>query len=91
MKSLAIAAMLAIGAAAPVLADDDPQAMACAQFVTLPVDDQVGVLSTLEPLGDEINASDAGMAKQWAATVSAACRGAPDRLVSDAARSALGD
>lgn len=86
----AIAAALALGPAF-VLAEDDPDAMTCASFLTLAVEDQVAALSTLEPLGDEMNPTDAAASKDWAATVSAACRDHPERPLPEAARDALAD
>ena len=73
------------------LAQDDPGTMTCAQFTTLEVADQVVALSTIEPLGDEINAGDEAMAQQWAGTVTAACRDHPERLLPEAARDAMGE
>ena len=94
MRIAAFATALAAGlAVAPVvaLAEDDPDTMTCARFAALPVDDQVAVLSTIEPLGDEMNRTDPGTSKAWAAAVGTACRDHPDRLVPEAARAALAD
>lgn len=81
----ALAAVPALGLA------DDPGAMTCATFATLPSDRQVAALSTIEPLGDEMNAADAAASEDWAAAVTAACRDHPDRLLPDAARDALAE
>lgn len=90
MRIAAFAIALAFGPAV-ALAEDDPDGMTCARFLTLAVDDQVAVLSTLEPLGDEMNATDAAASKDWAGAVGAACHDHPDRLLPEAARDALAD
>ena len=94
MRIAAFATALAAGlVAAPVfaLAEDDAQTMTCARFTALPIDDQVAVLSTIEPLGDEMNRTDPGTSKAWAAAVGTACRDQADGLVPEAARAALAD
>ena len=94
MRIAAFATALAAGlVVAPVvaLAEDDPDTMTCAHFAALPVDEQVAVLSTIEPLGDEMNRTDPGTSKAWAVAVGTACRDHPDRLVPEAARAALAD
>ena len=49
------------------------------------------MLSTIQPLGDEIDPNDAGAAQQWAAEVTRACGDHADRPLGDAAREALGE
>jgi hypothetical protein len=89
MKTVILA--VALAAAAGLAFADDPEAMTCADFVTLPSDRQVAALSTIEPLGDDIDAADATEAVGWAADVSDACGGHPERLLTDAARDALAE
>ncbi len=92
MKIAPFVVALAFGfAAGASVAQEDPAAMTCAHYSALPVDEQVVALSTLEPLGDEMNTSDIEASKQWAAQVTAACRDRPDALLSVAAEDALGE
>jgi len=98
MRIAAFATALAAGlVVAPVVApvaafaENGPDTMTCAHFAALPVDEQVAVLSTIEPLGDEMNRTDPGTSKAWAVAVGTACRDHPDRLVPEAARAALAD
>ena len=51
--------------------------------------ERVALLSTL-PIGDDIDAEDLPAAEDFARDVTAACAGAPDRLVGAAARQAMG-
>ena len=64
--------------------------MACAAFRAMTTDQQVQALSTIEPFGDVMEASDRRASEQWAATVNDACAGHPDRRVVDVARAAAG-
>jgi hypothetical protein len=98
MRIAAFATALAAGlVVAPVVApvaafaENGPDTMTCAHFAALPVDEQVAVLSTIEPLGDEMNRTDPGTSRAWAVAVGSACRDHPDRLVPEAARAALAD
>lgn len=88
-----IAAIIAFAALTPMLAvaEDDPGGMTCARFAMLDVPEQVAALSTLEPLGDDINASDTAASEQWAAAVTAACRDRADTPLPEAARDAIGE
>ncbi len=61
----------------------------CAQFSAMPSTDQIAALSSIEPLGGELQSSDPTIAAQWAAAVTSACDGHPDRALSDAAAEAL--
>jgi hypothetical protein len=63
----------------------------CGEFVTLDSLEQVRMLSTIQPLGDEIDPNDADASRQWAAEVTAACGDHPDRPLAEAAREALGE
>jgi len=63
----------------------------CGEFVTLDSLRQIQVLSTIQPLGDEIDPNDADAARQWADEVTRACGDHRDRPVADAAREALGE
>jgi hypothetical protein len=92
MRIAAFTALLGLGLApALAAAEDDAAAMSCARFTTLGVTEQVTALSTLEPLGDEINASDAAASRDWAAAVAAVCHDRPETLLPEAARDALGE
>ena len=51
---------------------------------------QLAALSAIEPLGGEIDAQDVDAAEQWARAVGEACADAPDKLLAQAAREALG-
>jgi hypothetical protein len=78
--------------AAPALAQSpdavlDPET--CGVFTAMDTAGRIAVLTTIEPLGDDIDAADQGAAAAWADTVAEACAGHPDRLLSDAAASAL--
>lgn len=90
MRIAPIAVAIAL-APAFAFARPDPSTTTCATYTALGVDEQVALLSTLQPFGDEMNASDEAASKQWAATVSAACRDHPDRLLPDAARDSMGE
>jgi hypothetical protein len=84
-------AMLA-QAACPAFAEGlFAEGMTCSRFGALSVADQVQVLSTVGAMGDDIEPDDQAAAREWAATVTSACAGHPDRLVPDAARDAMGD
>lgn len=83
---LAVLLVLPVVAAAQPYADQT----SCAQFTAMAVSEQLGLLSTLEPFGDEIDAEDEAASKSWAADVTAACQGHPDRMLPEAARLASG-
>jgi hypothetical protein len=70
--------------------DPGMDAPTCGRFETLDSAGQIGMLTAIQPLGDEIDPSDADAARQWAAEVSRACGGRADRPLADAAREALG-
>ena len=89
---IAVCAFVAALAPGLALADvDDPAGMTCAAFSALDVETQMVTLSTLEPFGDDMNASDAAASRQWAADVTAACSGHPDLLLPEAARQSMGE
>ena len=71
--------------------DPGMDAPRCGQFVTLDSLAQIQMLSTIQPLGDEIDPNDASAARQWAAEVTRACGDDRDRPLADAAREALGE
>ena len=48
---------------------------------SLAPDAQVAVLSTIQPLGDDMEASDQAASEQWAATVASACAGHPESVM----------
>lgn len=62
----------------------------CAQFLPMSTPDRLAALSAVEPLGGELPGADPAIAAQWADRVAEVCRGHPDRLIEDAARTALG-
>jgi hypothetical protein len=90
MRRFVLALTLAAPMASPTFAQD-AETMTCAQFGAMTSDAQMQVLSTLQPFGDDMEPSDQAASEQWTATVAGACTGHPDRLVSDAAREAMGD
>jgi hypothetical protein len=63
----------------------------CGQFVALDSLEQVRMLGTIQPLGDEIDPNDAEAARKWAAEVTEACGGDGERPLAEAAREALGE
>jgi hypothetical protein len=67
-----------------------PGAPTCGGFTALDPAGRLEMLTTIQPLGDEIHAEDAGAARQWSDEVAAACAGQPDRPLADAATEALG-
>jgi hypothetical protein len=81
----------AASAQAVLSPDTGPGDPTCGRFVTLDSLEQIEMLSTIQPLGDEIDASDADAARQWAAEVTRACGDHADRPLEDAAREALGE
>ena len=90
MRRLALALLLA---AAPALAQTPAEVLdpdTCGGFTPLDTAARVQMLTTIQPLGDEIDAADRDAARQWADAVAAACAGRPDRPLADAAASALG-
>jgi hypothetical protein len=97
MKTLALIGALA-AAVPPAAAQEagappngpDVQTMTCADFTGLGTDEQMVALSTIQPFGDEMNAGDRTGSEQWAATVNRACLDHPDRMLTDAAREAMG-
>jgi hypothetical protein len=91
MRNTAFAALLALAPGLALAQAEDPSAMTCARFSTLAVADQVSALATLEPFGDDMNPGDEAASRAWAATVTAACAGHPDRRLPEAARDAMGE
>ena len=93
MKSIVLALAITAPMAVPAFAQGGlfADGMTCARFAALDAADQVQVLSTVEPMGDDIEADDQAASEQWAATVASACADHPDRMVTDAARDAMGD
>ena len=71
--------------------DPGMDAPTCGSFGALDSLGQIQMLTTIQPLGDEIDPNDAGAARQWAAEVAQACGGDRDRPLADAAREALGE
>ena len=71
--------------------DPGMDAPTCGHFQTLDFPGQIGLLSAIQPLGDEIDPSDADAARQWATEVAQACGDHADRPLADAAREALGE
>ena len=90
--ALAIAAALPWPALAQTAPAPGPQSgsTTCAAFTAMSSADRVTALSSIEPLGGELELSDPTLSAQWAATVASACAGTPDRSLSDAAAAALG-
>ncbi len=85
---LALIALLAAPAAAQTPSEVlDPDT--CGAYVALDDAARIEVLTTIEPFGDDLDAEDAGAARQWADAVAAACDGHPDRPLSDAAAAAM--
>jgi hypothetical protein len=71
--------------------DPGAGAVTCGEFTALDtVPQRLAMLSTVQPFGDDIEPSDQNASEQWAATVTAACAGHPDRPLADAAREAMG-
>ena len=90
--ALILAATAAPAAAQAVLGENPvlQGTTTCRQFETMDSPAQAQALSAIEPIGDGIAGADPGLVRQWAAEVTAACAGAPDRPLEDAARAALG-
>ncbi|HYI83096.1 MAG TPA: hypothetical protein VEX11_07800 [Acetobacteraceae bacterium] len=63
----------------------------CGRFVSVDSLQQAEMLRGIQPLGDEIDASDGQATRQWAAEVTRACGDHGDRPLADAAREALGE
>jgi hypothetical protein len=86
--------VLALALAPPALAQQTPEAVlnpeTCGVYLAMDEAARIGFLTTIEPVGDDINAADQRTARQWAADVAEVCEGAPERLLSDAATEALG-
>ena len=96
----ALATMLFVLASAALGQDALEDAMApdpgmggptCGEFVALDSVGRIGMLATIQPLGDEISAEDAGAARECAAEVARACGEDADRPLAEAAREALGE
>lgn len=62
----------------------------CGAFVRMDLPAQLEALEAVEPIGDGLGTASPALAEQWAAEVTAACAGQPDRRLEDAARQALG-
>ncbi len=62
----------------------------CGAFVAQDSVGQAAMLSTIQPLGDEIDPNDADATRSWAKGVADACGDDPDRPLAEAARQALG-
>jgi hypothetical protein len=96
MKFRALALAIVAAVPLPALAQTAPAPgtqsgpTTCAQFTAMASTDQVAALSSIEPLGGELDSSDPTITAQWAAAVTSACEGHPDRALSDAAAEALG-
>jgi hypothetical protein len=84
---LAGAGVVAAQSLAPL--DSGPGVKTCGDYRKLAVAEQVSVLSTIEPLGDELDAADDDAAKIWAGRVADACGDDVDRPLADAAAAAL--
>ena len=67
-----------------------PGAPTCGGFTPLDQAGRLEMLTTIQPLGDEIDGEDKAAARQWSDEVAAACAGQPDRPLADAATEALG-
>ena len=63
--------------------------MTCAAFEKLDSLGRVQALSTIEPLGGEVNPDDPAESEGWSQSVSEACQGHPERPLEEAAREAL--
>ena len=91
LLALALAATAAPARAQSVLEPSPlPGAPTCGGFMALDSAGRLEMLTTIQPLGDEIDAEDANAARQWSGEVAAACAGQPDRPLADAATEALG-
>jgi hypothetical protein len=93
-----LAAVALMGTAAiPASAQDSldpapgPGAVNCGQFSVMDSIAQIDALSSIEPFGDDMEASDSSASEDWAKEVTAACAGHPDMPLVDAARAAMGD
>jgi hypothetical protein len=91
--TLTLAALASAAFGQDVLSPDTgPGDPTCGRFLTLgSIEAQVQMLSTIQPLGDEIDPNDADAARQWAAEVTRACGDHADRPLEEAAREALGE
>ena len=87
LAALAVAGPAAAQALAPL--DAGAGAKTCGEYRALDVSGQVAALSTIEPLGDEIDAADADAAKIWAGRVAEACGDDAARPLEEAAAAAL--
>lgn len=87
-----LALLAALPASAQIAAEPGIGGDSCAEYLAMEgYDARIAALSAIQPLGDEINATDDGIAHQWADQVAGACEGHPDRSLADAAAAALND
>lgn len=87
MVALAWAGAAAGQTLAPL--DSGPGVATCGEYRKLDMAGQVAALTAIEPIGDEIDPSDAAASKLWADQVAEACGDDAARPLEDAAAAAL--
>ncbi len=89
MKPILLLALMTAGGAA--LAQQGPYAdeTSCKQFLTMDTATRLGLLSQIEPLGDDIEPDDRQATDQWVHDVSKACEGHPEMALTAAAEQAM--
>lgn len=86
---LAAACGLAAGpAAAQIKWGDQFDTLTCGAWEALDMTGRIERLRAIEPFGEVLAQSDREAAEDWAAEVAAACKGAPDKLLQQAASEA---
>lgn len=84
--------VLALATALPAFAQTPSEVLnpdTCGSYLAMETAQRIGLLTTIEPVGDEVNEADQNQARQWSEDVAAACEGHPERSLSEAADEAL--
>lgn len=90
-RSLALtfaALLLAVPALAQQVPGDDLTPETCKAYLERDMDGRIGLLTTIEPFGDDIAPDDRGAAEEWANEVASACLKKPERTLGEAAAAA---